>query len=264
LVLNHWHRLDFQRDQRIITLFFFEEVFLLADIELMDSWSTTASAPKPDLENWYTEPFTKRTGCKTPGQCDDNCDCGCPYTVTDTEQLPLIETITQIFPNEWLAFITTPEEDEEYEPTHGKLIAHSPHPNDVYDAVDTVLWNQHVYVFFNGSFEAMQASYGDNWNQTAAKQSLPTNTQQTGEAAQPMPEDLLELVYSTIDMLYDSPNINEAIRRLRLARVQAAALANTPLISVLDQALDKMETPDPQINEVMWYLEDKLSALETS
>jgi len=138
----------------------------LADIELMDSRPATADKPKPAPENWYAEPFTKRTGCQTPGHCDDDCDCGCPYTVTDTEQLPLIETIAQIFPNEWLAFITTPEEDEEYEPTRGKLIAHSPHPNDVYDAVDAVLWNQHVYVFFNGDFEAMLASYGDSWHQT--------------------------------------------------------------------------------------------------
>lgn len=235
----------------------------MADIELTDSWPATVKKPKPDLENWYAEPFTKQTGCETPGHCDDNCDCGCTYTVTDVEQLPLIETIAQIFPNEWLAFITTPEEDEEYEPTHGKLIAHSPHPNEVYDAVDTVLWNQHVYVFFNGTFEAMQASYGDSWDQTETKQTAPTNAQQVGESAQPMPENLIELIYSAIDALYDPPNVNEAIRRLRLARVQAAAAANTPLISVLDQTLDKMEVSDPPINEVVWYLEDKLSELET-
>ncbi len=235
----------------------------MADIELMDSWSTTSSKPKPDLKNWYTEPFTKQTGCETPGHCDDNCDCGCPYTVTDTEQLPLIETISQIFPNEWLAFITTPEEDEEYEPAHGKLIAHSPHPNEVYDAVDTVLWNQHVYVFFNGDFEAMQASYGDSWDQTETKQPSSANSQQPGKSIQAMPEDLIELIYSAIDMLYNSPNVNEAIRRLRLARVQAAASSNTPLMSVLDQTLDKMEAPNPQISEIVWYLEDKLAELET-
>lgn len=237
----------------------------MADIELTDSWSpTTTNKPKPDPENWYTEPFSKQTGCEEPGECDDNCDCGCPYTITDAEQLPQIETIAQIFPNEWLAFITTPEEDEEYEPTHGKLIAHSPHPNDVHDAVDTVLWNQHVYVFFNGDFEAMQASYGDSWDHTDTKQSTQINSQQAREAAQPLPEDLIELIYSAIDALYDPPNINEAIRRLRLARVQAAATANTPLTSVLDHALDKMEIPDPQVNDVVWYLEDKLSALETT
>ena len=230
----------------------------------MDSWSTTTDKPKPDPENWYAEPFTKRTGCQTPGHCDDDCDCGCPYTVTDAEQLPLIETIAQIFPNEWLAFITTPEEDEEYEPTHGKLIAHSHHPNDVYDAVDTVLWNQHVYVFFNGDFEAMQASYGDSWNQTDTQPSMLTDSLQADEPAQPIPEDLTELIYSAVDALYDPPNVNEAIRRLRLARVQAAATANVPLLSILDDALDKMEVPDPLISEIVWYLEDKLSELETA
>jgi hypothetical protein len=79
-----------------------------------------------------------------------------------------------------------------------------------------------------------------------------------------MPEDLVELIYSAVDTLYDPPNINEAIRRLRLARVQAAATANTALSSVLDNALDKIEAPDPQLSEVLWYLEDKLSELETA
>jgi hypothetical protein len=234
----------------------------LPDIELMDNWPTASGQPQPEPENWYAEPFSKRTGCQTPGHCDDDCDCGCPYTVTDAEQLPLIETIAQIFPNEWLAFITTPEEDDEYEPTHGKLIAHSPHPNEVYDAVDTVLWNQHVYVFFNGNFQAMQASYGDGWDQTSTQQSVPANTLQAAETAQPMPETLLELLYSALDKLYDPPNVNEAIRQLRLARVQAAVAANTPLISVLDQALDEIELPNPQLKKVVWYLEDKLAELE--
>lgn len=235
----------------------------MADIELMDSWPAPADKPKPEPENWYAEPFTKQTGCQTPGHCDDDCDCGCPYTVTDAEQLPLIETIAQIFPNEWLAFITTPEEDEEYEPTHGKLIAHSPHPNDVYDAVDTVLWNQHVYVFFNGDFESMQASYGDSWHQTESQQPASANLEQTDSPTQPMPKDLIELVYSAIDKLYDPPNVNEAIRRLRLARVQAAA-ANGPLLSILDDVLDKMEVSNSQLNDIVWYLEDKLSELETA
>jgi len=236
----------------------------LADIELMDSWPAPADEPKPDPENWYAEPFTKRTGCQTPGHCDDDCDCGCPYTVTDAEQLPLIETIAQIFPNEWLAFITTPEEDEEYEPTHGKLIAHSPHPNDVYDAVDTVLWNQHVYVFFNGDFEAMQASYGDSWHQTESPRPAPPDLQQTDASSQPMPADLIELIYSAVDTLYDPPNVNEAIRRLRLARVQAAAATNGLLLSILDDALDKMEASNSELNDIVWYLEDKLSELATA
>ena len=132
----------------------------MAEIKFFDTWTTPTESPD-STENWYIEPFTKRTACHIPGQCDDDCDCGCPYTgITETEQLPLIEKIARIFLNEWLAFIISPEEDDDYEPTHGKLIAHSPNPDEVYDAINTVLWNQHVYVFFNGNFETMQASYG--------------------------------------------------------------------------------------------------------
>jgi hypothetical protein len=131
----------------------------LAEITLFENWSTSPDRSE-DSENWYIEPFTKRTGCQVSGQCEDDCDCRCPYnTMTEVEQLPLIEEIAKIFPNEWLAFIISPTEDDEYEPIHGKLIAHSPNPDEVYDAVNTVLWNQHVYIYFNGSFEAMQASY---------------------------------------------------------------------------------------------------------
>jgi len=117
------------------------------------------------LENWYAEPFTKRAACQTPGQCDDDCDCGCPYnTMTDLDRLPLIEEIADMFPDEWLAFIVPPAEDDDPFPTRGKLVAHSPHPDEIFDAVNTVLWNQCVYTFFNGSIEAMLASYGDDLN----------------------------------------------------------------------------------------------------
>ncbi|MFQ5611962.1 MAG: hypothetical protein ACE5H9_07485 [Anaerolineae bacterium] len=74
--------------------------------------------------------------------------------------MPLIDSLAEMFPNEWLGFIVPPGEDDDYIPTHGKLVAHSPHPDDVHDALLTVLWNQCVYVFFNGDVEAMQASYG--------------------------------------------------------------------------------------------------------
>ena len=131
----------------------------MAEIRLFENWSTSPDRSE-DSENWYIEPFTKRTGCQVPGQCGGDCDCGCPYkTMTEVEQLPLTEEIAQIFPNEWLAFIISPTEDDEYEPIHGKLIAHSPNPDEVYDAVNTVLSNQYVYIYFNGGFEAMQVSY---------------------------------------------------------------------------------------------------------
>lgn len=112
------------------------------------------------LENWYVEPFTKRKGCQVPGQCEGDCDCGCPYnSMTEVDRLPQIDSLASVFPNEWLAFIVPPAEDDDYLPIHGKLVAHSPYPDDIYDAVNTVLWNQCVYVFFNGDFEAMEASY---------------------------------------------------------------------------------------------------------
>ena len=148
--------------------------------------------------------------------------------MTEIDRLPLIEEIAQIFPNEWLAFIISSEEDEDLEPTHGKLIAHSPNPNEVYDAVNTVLWNQHVYVYFNGDFDELKESYGDTWEAETA--SVPQRTfsgpQQitdvaTSDLLDPLPDGLMDLVYSALDQLYNMPNLNEAIRRLRLARVRA-------------------------------------------
>lgn len=241
----------------------------MIEIKLLDDWTT----PEQRLqvpENWYAEPFTKRTGCNTPGQCGGDCNCGCPYnTMTETERLPLIADIAKIFPNEWLAFIISAAEDEELEPVHGKLIAHSPHPDDVYDATNTVLWNQHVYVYFNGDFAAMQASYGPAWAETAAVEqraySGPKQIIEAGlslTAADPLPESLLDLVYSAIDQLYGTPNLNEAIRRLRLSRVRAAAAPNEVLLPILDQALDLIEGPLPRVNEVVWFLEEALADLE--
>jgi hypothetical protein len=224
-------------------------------------------------ENWYAEPFTKRTACRTPGQCGGNCDCGCPYNaMTELERLPLIEEIAKIFPNEWLAFIISPEEDEDLEPVHGKLVAHSPDPDELYDAVNTVLWNQHVYVFFNGGFGELKDSYGDQWDRPAETVSQRTfsGPKQIQEAAarlaqaNPLPDDLFKLVYSAVDQLYGTPNLNEAIRRLRLARVRAAQANEAVLIPVLDSALDQLETALPRVNEVTWFLEEALADLELS
>ncbi|MBE7556592.1 MAG: hypothetical protein HS126_36535 [Anaerolineales bacterium] len=237
----------------------------MTKIELLDL-TTLPAAGMREPENWYAEPFTKRTGCKTPGQCGGDCNCGCPYnTMTEVERLPLIEEIARIFPNEWLAFIISPVEDDEYEPTHGKLVAHSSHPDEVYDAVNRVLWNQHVYIYFNGDFDPMQASYGSAWEQEAvavAKRAY------SGPQALPMlpatpPQDLTELIHSALDQLYDGPKINEAIRRLRLARVRAAQQGQNPLLVVLDTALDRLETPLPVIDEVIWQLEEGLADLES-
>lgn len=218
-------------------------------------------------ENWYAEPFTKRTGCKTPGQCGGDCNCGCPYnTMTELERLPLIEEMAQIFPNEWLAFIISPAEDEEYEPIHGKLVAHSPHPDEVYNAVNAVLWNQHVYIYFNGNFDRLHGSYGSAWEQatTSVAKRAYSGPQPASALISAPPESLIELIYSALDQLYDSPKINEAIRRLRLARVKAVQQDDDTLMMALDRALDKLETPLPFIDEVIWQLEEALADLETT
>ncbi len=191
--------------------------------------------------------------------------------MTETERLPLIETIARIFPNEWLAFIISPEEDDEFEPLHGKLIAHSSDPDQVYDAVNTVLWNQHVYVFFNGDFEALKASYGPRWNRQAetvaqgnSAKPVQVGVADAGSTPLSLPDDLSELIYSAVDQLYGTPNLNEAIRRLRLARVQASMATDDRLVVLLDGALDQIEAPLPQIDEIIWYLEDSLAELELS
>jgi hypothetical protein len=190
--------------------------------------------------------------------------------MTETERLPMIEEVAQIFPNEWLAFIISPDEDDDYEPMHGKLVAHSPDPDEVYDAVNTVLWNQHVYVFFNGEFERAQASYGDRWNQklepvTQRAFSGPKQTYDgvaTSAFRDPVPDDSIELIYSAVDKLYGTPNLNEANRRLRLARVKAGAAGDAALITLLDHTLDQIEAPLPRINEIVWHLEEGLIDLE--
>jgi hypothetical protein len=222
-------------------------------------------------ENWYAEPFTKRTACKTPGQCGGDCDCGCPYnTMTEIDRLPVIEKITAIFPNEWLAFIIAPDEDDDPEPTHGKLIAHSVDPDEVYDAVNTVLWNQHVYIFFNGGFDNLVDSYGDAW---IAEPAMPEQRTYSGPkqildaanaviAPPVVPDDVVALLFSAIDQLYEQPNLNEAIRRLRLARVRAGIANNAALLPIIDNVLDQLETGLPRVNEVTWFLEEALAELE--
>jgi hypothetical protein len=235
----------------------------LAIIELLDSGADIPNGSQgPD--NWYLEPFTKRKSCSVPGQCGGDCDCGCPYnTMTEIDQLPLISDIAEIFPNEWLAFIISPEEDDEYEPLHGKLVAHSLDPDEVYDAINTVLWNQHIFVYFNGNFESMQASYGQSWDQAPHAQ----NNQNTLGSAPvdmlrtPLPNDPVALAYSALDHLYGTPRVGEAIRHLRIAKVQAVASYDTddPLILALDAALNKLETTSPLIKEIVWNLEEALT-----
>ena len=124
-----------------------------------DEIFTEGTTSEELLEEWTVGRFQKRHGCRRPGQCDEDCDCGCPYKeMSESETLPLIAAIVEHFPNEWLAFIVPPEEDDDLLTVHGKLVAHSSNLDDVHDALLTVLWNQCVYVFYNGDVESQQAS----------------------------------------------------------------------------------------------------------
>jgi hypothetical protein len=131
----------------------------MSNVIWLDDIPVEDSTPDDLPADWMAGKFEKRHACRTPGQCDQDCDCGCPYKeMSEVETLPLIAAIAQHFPNEWLAFIVPPEEDEDLLPVHGKLVAHSPNLDDVHDAVLTVLWNQCVYTYYNGDLESQQAS----------------------------------------------------------------------------------------------------------
>ncbi len=224
------------------------------------------------IENWYAEPFTKRTACEIPGQCGGDCDCGCPYnTMTEIDRLPLIEEITAMFPNEWLAFIISPKEDEDLFPTHGKLIAHSSDPDEVFDATNTVLWNQCVYTFFNGAYETLEASYGDHLASdssdsnevTAPAVTRPQEEHPAPPPGEPAPERLLDLVCSALDKLYGQPpDVGEGIRRLRIAKIRLNFNPEHPFLAALDRALDNLEGTSPSIAETIWALEEALVDLE--
>ena len=220
------------------------------------------------LENWYAEPFTKRTSCEVPGQCGGECDCGCPYnTMTELERLPLIEEMAAMFPNEWLVFIISPAEDDDPLPTHGKLVAHSPRPDEIFDAANAVLWNQCVYTFFNGDLDALLASYGDDLDSdeaTVEQVAMPKETIRVPPPVEPVPDNLLDLLYSTLDLLYRPPiDQYEIIRRLRVAKMRLNFNPDSPLNPILDQALDKLEVTQPDFSGVIWELEEALAELET-
>ncbi len=92
----------------------------------------------------------KHTGkCGTP-ECGVSCDCGCPYTaMVERGNVQLIREVEQLYPNEWLAFVIPPDEDE-FAPERGMLVVHSTDDNEVWDAVDRVTHNQVVQVYYNG------------------------------------------------------------------------------------------------------------------
>ena len=96
------------------------------------------------------------------GQCGVDCDCGCPYT--GMEEKGRIEEIVQVerrYPNEWLAFVIPPGEDE-FNPERGMLVVHSPDDNEVWDAVNRITHNQVVHVYFNGLLDEAYLGWADS------------------------------------------------------------------------------------------------------
>jgi len=92
----------------------------------------------------------KATGKCGSAECGVSCDCGCPYTaIEDRGNAEWIADVEARYPNEWLAFVIPPEEDE-FAPERGMLIVHSTDDNEVWDAVNRVTHNQIVQVYYNG------------------------------------------------------------------------------------------------------------------
>ncbi len=90
--------------------------------------------------------------CGSP-ECGVSCDCGCPYTaMVERGNVEWIRDVEQRYPDEWLAFVIPPEEDE-FAPERGMLIVHSPDDNEVWDAVNRVTHNQVVQVYYNGALD---------------------------------------------------------------------------------------------------------------
>lgn len=85
------------------------------------------------------------------GDCGPDCSCGCPYTgLAESNRVEEITLVEQRYPNEWLAFVIPPGEDE-FAPERGMLVVHSPDDNEVWDAVRRITQNQVVHVYYNGS-----------------------------------------------------------------------------------------------------------------
>ncbi len=87
------------------------------------------------------------------GACGSTCDCGCPYAgIEQSGRIQLIAEVEQYYPDEWLAFIIPPGEDE-FAPEQGLLVVHSPDDTEVWEAVRRITHNQVVHVYFNGTFD---------------------------------------------------------------------------------------------------------------
>ncbi|NJP04932.1 MAG: hypothetical protein HC837_04530 [Chloroflexaceae bacterium] len=102
-------------------------------------------------------PQTSTVACTNRSDCQQNdsgsmaCCCqgecrggGIPvYAVTDIERC---------YPGEWLALLLPPGEDQ-YQPEHGILVAHSRSDSDVWQTVMTIPDQHLIHVYFNGTWD---------------------------------------------------------------------------------------------------------------
>jgi hypothetical protein len=77
-------------------------------------------------------------------------------------RVELIAEVEARYPEEWLAFVIPPGEDE-FAPERGMLVVHSTDDAEVWEAVNRITYNQVVHVYFNGSLEHYLA-----WAETTA------------------------------------------------------------------------------------------------
>ncbi|ACL24332.1 hypothetical protein [Chloroflexus aggregans] len=102
-------------------------------------------------------------GCGTGdhSSCGPDCGCGCPYTgMVERGRVEPVALIEQCYPNQWLALVIPPGEDEEH-PEQAMLVAYSSDPDEVWDAVSRITFNQVVHVYFNGALEAFLEQFED-------------------------------------------------------------------------------------------------------
>ncbi len=104
----------------------------------------------------------KASGKCGSAECGISCDCGCPYTaMVERGNVQSIAEVERLYPNEWLALVIPPEEDE-FAPEQGMLVVHSADDNEVWDAVNRITHNQVVQVYFNGVLDDTYLEWADS------------------------------------------------------------------------------------------------------
>jgi hypothetical protein len=104
----------------------------------------------------------KHTGKCGSAECGVSCDCGCPYTaMVERGNVQVIREVEQLYPNEWLAFVIPPGEDE-FAPERGMLVVHSSDDNEVWDTVNRVTHNQVVQVYYNGVLDDSYLAWAES------------------------------------------------------------------------------------------------------